>query len=208
MGFSLWMGLALATFMVATPVLAATSYTPNPYYTNSGTMTFDCGDPTANEINVYWASDGFNTVQEQPFGFAPGTANLGTLNTAVEYHIDCYSADVGYGDEATTQASRFFLSQTIIFVTDPPVICGDGVINGDEVCDDGNTVDGDGCSSDCMHVEACYSCTGAPSVCTAPSACYGAVLQAQSTDRQTVVGQMALAIGVFAGTFYLFSRLW
>jgi cysteine-rich repeat protein len=27
--------------------------------------------------------------------------------------------------------------------------CGDGILEGGEVCDDGNTVDGDGCSSDC-----------------------------------------------------------
>ena len=30
-----------------------------------------------------------------------------------------------------------------------PPICGDGNINGDEECDDGNTVGGDGCSSEC-----------------------------------------------------------
>jgi cysteine-rich repeat protein len=28
-------------------------------------------------------------------------------------------------------------------------VCGDGVIEGNEVCDDGNTIDGDGCSSTC-----------------------------------------------------------
>ncbi len=32
-------------------------------------------------------------------------------------------------------------------------------------CDDGNTVDGDGCSADCR-VEPCFTCTGTPSVCT------------------------------------------
>ncbi len=28
--------------------------------------------------------------------------------------------------------------------------CGDGILDGGEVCDDGNNVDGDGCSSDCL----------------------------------------------------------
>ena len=32
----------------------------------------------------------------------------------------------------------------------PTCCCGDGVINGGEQCDDGNTVDGDGCSSTCQ----------------------------------------------------------
>jgi cysteine-rich repeat protein len=31
----------------------------------------------------------------------------------------------------------------------PVVICGNGTVEGDEVCDDGNTVDGDQCSADC-----------------------------------------------------------
>ena len=49
-------------------------------------------------------------------------------------------------------------------------VCGDGVVdflNGDlviEQCDDGNTVNGDGCLSDCL-IEIGYACTGQPSVC-------------------------------------------
>jgi cysteine-rich repeat protein len=31
----------------------------------------------------------------------------------------------------------------------PPPVCGNGVMEGDEACDDGNTTDGDGCSSTC-----------------------------------------------------------
>ncbi len=33
--------------------------------------------------------------------------------------------------------------------------CGDGVTNGDEVCDDGARENGDGCSADCMSDESC-----------------------------------------------------
>ena len=36
-----------------------------------------------------------------------------------------------------------------------PIGCGDGVIEGDEVCDDGNLVSGDGCSGDCKSTEVC-----------------------------------------------------
>jgi len=32
-----------------------------------------------------------------------------------------------------------------------PAICGDGVVEPGEECDDGNTSDGDGCSSECRH---------------------------------------------------------
>ena len=37
----------------------------------------------------------------------------------------------------------------------PTAACGDGVINQGEVCDDGNKVDGDGCSKDCKSNEKC-----------------------------------------------------
>ena len=43
--------------------------------------------------------------------------------------------------------------------------CGDGAIDtSSEVCDDGNTTSGDGCSSQCA-IESEYTCQGEPSVC-------------------------------------------
>jgi cysteine-rich repeat protein len=34
-----------------------------------------------------------------------------------------------------------------------PLVCGDGVVEGDELCDDENEVDGDGCDADCTYTE-------------------------------------------------------
>jgi cysteine-rich repeat protein len=42
--------------------------------------------------------------------------------------------------------------------------CGDGAIDAEEECDDGNGAGGDGCSAECL-VELCARCTGAPSTC-------------------------------------------
>ena len=36
-----------------------------------------------------------------------------------------------------------------VFVATIAGICGNGVVEANEECDDGNTVDGDGCSSTC-----------------------------------------------------------
>jgi cysteine-rich repeat protein len=47
----------------------------------------------------------------------------------------------------------------------PLGVCGNGLVEGGEQCDDGSRVDGDGCSA-CCQIEACYTCGGAPSVCT------------------------------------------
>lgn len=43
-------------------------------------------------------------------------------------------------------------------------LCGDGLIVGNEQCDDKNKVSGEGCSATCQ-VEAFFTCTGQPSVC-------------------------------------------
>jgi fibro-slime domain-containing protein len=50
-----------------------------------------------------------------------------------------------------------------------PAVCGDGKINqADEKCDDGNTQSGDGCTANCMQIEANFACPtpGAPCVST------------------------------------------
>lgn len=45
-------------------------------------------------------------------------------------------------------------------------ICGDGIVDANERCDDGGQTDGDGCSSSCR-IEPGYSCTpGSPSTCS------------------------------------------
>jgi cysteine-rich repeat protein len=43
-------------------------------------------------------------------------------------------------------------------------ICGDGLISGDETCDDGDLTPGDGCNGACQ-IEAGFICAGAPSGC-------------------------------------------
>ena len=37
-------------------------------------------------------------------------------------------------------------------------VCGDGIVNSPEACDDGNTKSGDGCSGDCTKVETGWQC--------------------------------------------------
>jgi cysteine-rich repeat protein len=44
-------------------------------------------------------------------------------------------------------------------------LCGDGLVEGAETCDDGNNNSGDGCSASCQ-IEPGYGCVGTPSVCT------------------------------------------
>ena len=61
------------------------------------------------------------------------------------------------------QGAEFILSVECVEIT-----CGNGELNPDEGCDDGNTDGNDGCSPTC-DVEFDYSCEGEPSVCTEES---------------------------------------
>ena len=44
-------------------------------------------------------------------------------------------------------------------------VCGNGILEPGEECDDGNTINGDGCSATCK-VQPGFSCAGSPSVCS------------------------------------------
>jgi uncharacterized delta-60 repeat protein len=60
------------------------------------------------------------------------------------------------------------------------VICGDGVVDAGEQCDDGNTSNGDGCSASCA-VENGWECVNAPSLC-APVCGDGLVVGSEQCD--------------------------
>jgi cysteine-rich repeat protein len=59
--------------------------------------------------------------------------------------------------------------------------CGDGCVKPHEGCDDGNSNNGDGCSSIC-EVETDWGCLGAPSECFPLSQCLNGVLDSHETD--------------------------
>lgn len=73
-------------------------------------------------------------------------------------------------------------------ITCEPIVCGDGVLTGDETCEDGNTASGDGCSDICQ-VEPDYYCSGSPSVCV-PMICGDGVVvgDEECDDANTTPG--------------------
>jgi cysteine-rich repeat protein len=75
---------------------------------------------------------------------------------------DTGSAQTAYIVADVSQAGNLTLLAEVLNPS-----CGDGSIEGTEVCDDGNSTGGDGCSSTCT-VEAGYNCGAEPSVCGLP----------------------------------------
>jgi cysteine-rich repeat protein len=62
-------------------------------------------------------------------------------------------SDIGGREDATGDAGQDGDAAEIIEEPDP--ICGNGVVEGDEVCDDRNNFPGDGCSALCNSTEVC-----------------------------------------------------
>ncbi|MFT3769246.1 MAG: DUF4215 domain-containing protein [Minicystis sp.] len=57
-------------------------------------------------------------------------------------------------------------SNPVVGICRPPAVCGDGVLDviGGEICDDGNTMSGDGCGADCLTPELDVLCGKAPAL--------------------------------------------
>ena len=69
-------------------------------------------------------------------------------------------------------------------------VCGDGRLDDDEACDDGNVVADDGCSADCSEVETNFACGTPGTRCVQVVTCGNARIEGDETcdDRNTTAG--------------------
>ncbi len=76
-------------------------------------------------------------------------------------------------------------------------ICGNGILEGNEECDDGNLVDGDGCDHLCR-IEEGWQCEGQPSVCT--EICGdGLIVGGELCDGDNLDGETCESLGLESG---------
>lgn len=94
----------------------------------------------------------------------------GMMNGA-ETDMDCGGPDCGpcadnlLCQEGSDCESQLCVDDGMGALRCAPPACGDGMKNGEEACDDGGALAGDGCAADCT-VEAGYTCNDAnPSAC-------------------------------------------
>ena len=138
-------------------ILVGTDGTPNdrgdesdPTPANTGPVTTDLPD----YLNI--SSDGTNNdIDSSPFG---------GLDTDDNGRIDDPTDSDGDGIPDNTE------NPSDVGTFGGGASCGDGVVDTLEGCDDGNTVDGDGCSAVCA-IESGFSCSpvilgSGPSVCS------------------------------------------
>jgi len=126
-------------------------------------------------------------------GTAPArTCATDTLTVCSANAFGCF---VGVDTDCTTDGNICDPTEPASCVA--PSVCGDGVIEGSETCDDTNVVAGDGCSDVCV-LEAGWVCTGSPTVCVptcAPLAaarvlnCASGMVSGDTADGTTAVSE-------------------
>jgi cysteine-rich repeat protein len=84
--------------------------------------------------------DGASFIDTDDDGAGVGTCSLITFAVPVSGTYFIQVSSFGGSD----------VPAYLLFVTDEIVICGDGIFEAGEECDDGNTVDGDGCDATCQ----------------------------------------------------------
>ncbi len=150
--------------------------------------TDPAGNLEATPVSHTWTVDltpPTTTVTSAPSGtVVGGTASIAFSSSETGCTFSC-TVDAGAPSSCTSPLQLSGLAagahQVTIAATDaagnsevsPPLVqwtvnlCGDGILQTGETCDDSNNAPGDGCSPSCA-VEASYQCSGlGPSVCAA-----------------------------------------
>ncbi len=111
-----------------------------------------------------------------------GQAFLGVLWRTTDNQTGTSLDDLGEGSAGPPGARDSRLPFLTIEVKDlpPPPDCGNGTVEGDETCDDGNTVDGDCCSRLCQREPAGAACSDGDTctnadTCDASGACVSGI---------------------------------
>jgi cysteine-rich repeat protein len=177
--------LALPTMVTAGPVGSLN------HFVNSAIADADEVNANFNEVKVAVDDNYDRTLTAQQTADAAANGHTIDTNTQLtETQVDDFvdnngyalAADVqnnaesiavnaeGIATNATNIASNTsdtsVLQSTLAAIQ--AFLCSDGVIlEALEACDDGNRIDGDGCSSSCA-IEPSFVCSGLPSVCSAP----------------------------------------
>lgn len=140
-GDSLRATLVNGTFVPGNPASCpdVAFYSVSPLVTRTGSpFTLD-GGGTAGTTTTAWTADQGTII--------PGARGAATFVCAV-----AGSAHLTF---TVTDGKSCADSQTITVTCTNSGVCGNGVIEAGEECDDGNTVSGDGCSSTCVIDDPC-----------------------------------------------------
>ncbi|MCE9672855.1 Ig-like domain-containing protein [Myxococcus stipitatus] len=132
------------------------------------------GEEGTGDLRVYYQGLSLALVAQVDFLKADGTFIGSSPLHLVELGLGTHIAVATYPGNVPYRYVRLRGTVLALYLVDAVetslrAVCGDGAIDGSELCDDGNPRSGDGCSSTC-EVEPGYTCTGEPSICDNNSA--------------------------------------
>src|SRR5215217_5519129 len=132
-------------------------------------LDLGAGEEGTGDLRVYYKGLSLALVAQVDFLKADGTFIASSSLHLVELGLGTHVAVALYPGNKPYRYVRLRGAVAIYLVdaveTSLRAVCGDGVIGGVEVCDDGNQLSGDGCNSVCQ-LEPGYTCAGQPTVCT------------------------------------------
>ncbi len=120
---------------------------PTFFYAETGVPTLGtCGTTDSDTLLVLTSSTGREVLRNDTFeGLPCARIDVGEASMPAAIPVGNYRLSV----RAATAAGRVPALQVRVRLT--PMGCGDGVVNGNEQCDDGNAAaDGNGCSATCQ----------------------------------------------------------
>ncbi len=110
----------------------------------------------------------FISCSDDSYTVSEGTKLCGNGNLDDDEKCDDGNAKSGDGCSAKCRIEKGYkcpeAGQACVQKTDDEAVCGDGGLDNDEDCDDGNKLSGDGCSSKC-EIEKGYKCPEAGEAC-------------------------------------------
>ncbi|NTX63199.1 DUF4215 domain-containing protein [Myxococcus sp. CA051A] len=133
-------------------------------------LDLGAGEEGTGDLRVYYQGLSLALVAQVDFLRANGTLIGSSPVHLVELGVGTHVAVATYPGSEPYRYVRLRGALLALYLVDAVEtsirpFCGDGVLGGVEVCDDGNQLSGDGCSIVCQ-VEPGYTCAGQPSVCT------------------------------------------
>ena len=122
------------------------------------------GSPTA----MLLARAGRRVLLVDRAGFPSDTLSTHFIHQSGAAHLERWGLlpQVVAAGAAPSHSLTLDIGPFTLRATFTPAVCGDGIVAG-EACDDGNQVDGDGCSADCSTVEWPNLCAAMPTLSTA-----------------------------------------
>lgn len=150
----------------ATVTMTVTNVNDAPVANNTNATTMEAVPVTVNlsATDVDSASVTFAIASNPSNGTLGAITPTGAFTATVQYT----PTGIFFGNDSFTftasDGSLTSAPATAAITVNNVITCGDGLVEAPENCEDGDTVNGDGCSSTCIE-ETGWDCVGTPSVC-------------------------------------------